>query len=138
MTHLHTRPGYVFLVSVLLIGAIASTTLFSLLLLGWAAEQNGFLQVQSQQAYEYAQTCAERAMRSLRLDPTYVGDTTFFFGTNSCTIHPIGGTGNQNRTLCVESLSGKIVRRMQIQIAQLFPVTLISSWQEVSTFSLCP
>jgi|CXWL01.1.fsa_nt_gi hypothetical protein len=138
MMHLRSRPGYIFLVTVLMIGAIASTTLLSLLLLGWAAEQNGYLQVQSQQAFEYAETCAERAIRSVRLDPTYVGDETFTFGASNCTIHLIGGTGNIDRSICVESLSGRVVRRMEIDIARLFPSVVVRSWQEVTAFSLCP
>ncbi len=138
MMQTRSRPGYVFLVTVLMIGAIASTTLLSLLLLGWAAEQNGYLQVQSQQAFEYADTCAERAIRSLRLDPTYAGDERFTFGTSSCYIHPIGGGGNLDRRVCVESSSGNVVRRMELLLSRLFPSVVVDSWQEVSAFTLCP
>lgn len=138
MMHTHSRPGYIFLVTVLMIGAIASTTLLSLLLLGWAAEQNGFLAVRSQQALEYMLTCSERSLRSLRLDPTYAGDERFTFANGSCYIHMIGGSGNVSRTLCVEGLSGSVTRRMELQIGRLFPAVAVNSWQEVSGFSQCP
>ncbi len=138
MMHTRSRPGYIFLVTVLMIGAIASTTLLSLLLLGWAAEQNGFLAVRSQQALEYMLTCSERSLRSLRLDPVYVGDERFTFENGSCYVHLIGGAGNLNRTICVEGLSGNITRRMELQIGRLFPLVTVNSWQEVSSFTQCP
>lgn len=139
MIHSRSRPGYIFLVTVLMIGVIASTTLVSLLLLGWAAEQNGALVEHSQQGLEYMQTCAERALRSLRLDPTYEGETRINFGTSdSCYIRVIGGSGNQDRTLCIEGVSGNTTRRMELNIKRLFPLVRVSSWQEVGAFSLCP
>lgn len=133
-----SHTGYVFLVSVLVIGAIAGTTTLSLLLLGWAAEQNGFLAVQSHQALENAHTCAERALLSLRKDPTYGGDETFTLARGSCTVEPIGGSGNEDRTLCVEGSDGDTDQRMELNIKHLFPSVSIASWQDVSDFSLCP
>ncbi len=90
MTRLTSRPGYIFLVTVLVIGAIASATATSLLLLGWAAEQNGLLLMQSAQAYEHANTCAERALRELRRDLAYTGNVTHTFEYGSCEIRVIG------------------------------------------------
>ena len=133
-----SRPGYIFLVTVLVIGVIATATASSLLLLGWAAEQNGLLMQQTNQAFEYAQTCAERAMRSLRSDLGYVGETTYAFSLGSCEIKTIGGAGNEKRTLCVAGYSGDSVRRMEASIDRLYPTVTIRSWQEVSAFSLCP
>lgn len=132
------RTGYIFLVSVLVIGAIAAATVVSLLLLGWAAEQNGFLEVKSHQALENAHTCAERTLRSLRLDPTYGGEETFTLTRGTCTVDPIGGSGNRNRTICVQGNQNNVVARMEIAVAQLFPSVTITSWQQVAAFSLCP
>lgn len=138
MTTSSSHSGYVFLVSVLVIGAIAATTLMSLLLLGWAAEQNGFLAVQSHQALENAHTCMERTLLSLRKDPTYGGDETFTLARGTCTVRPIGGSGNLNRTVCVEGDDGNTIQRMEVLIAQLFPSVTVASWQNISDFSLCP
>ena len=133
-----SHSGYIFLVSVLVIGAIATATTLSLLLLGWAAEQDGFLAIQSHQALENAHTCAERTLLSLRKDPTYGGDETFTLTNGSCTVREIGGSGNENRTVCVEGDDGLTVERMEIKIAHLFPFIVVGSWQNVSDFSLCP
>jgi hypothetical protein len=137
MKNIPARSGYVFLISVLVIGAIASATSVSLLLLGWAAEQSGLLLVHSAQAYEYAQTCAERTMHSLRRDLNYSGDETFAFDYGSCAVALIGGSGNEDRTVCVSGSSGDSTRRLQVQVARLYPSVMIESWQEVSAFTLC-
>ncbi|HVW66508.1 MAG TPA: hypothetical protein VHA78_02135 [Candidatus Peribacteraceae bacterium] len=138
MTIRSAHSGYIFLVSVLVIGAIAATTTLSLLLLGWAAEQNGLLAVQSHQALENAHTCAERALLALRKDPSYGGDETFQLARGSCTVKYIGGNGNENRTVCVEGANGLTVERMEMAIVHVFPSITFSSWQNVADFSLCP
>lgn len=138
MIRIRSRPGYIFLITVLVIGVIATATASSLLLLGWAAEQNGLLVQQSAQAYEFAQTCAERGLREMRRDLNYAGNTTFSFERGSCTIGRIGGAGNEKRMLCVEGYSGDSTRRMELSIDRLYPTVTIRSWEEVSSFSLCP
>lgn len=137
MMHMRSRDGYIFLITVLVIGVIASATAASLMLLGWAAEQNGLLLVQSGQALEYAQACAERSLRALRSDLSYAGNATVAFERGSCEIERIGGTGNENRYLCIAGYSGDTVHRIQIHVRSLFPTPVIRSWEEISAFTLC-
>lgn len=133
-----SRPGYVFLLTILVIGAVASATASSLMLLGWAAEQNGLLVQESIQAFEYAHTCAERALRELRRDLNYSGDKTFVFDRGTCDIERIGGSGNEKRMVCVSGSSGDSTRRMELSIDRLYPAVIMRSWNEVASFSLCP
>ncbi len=130
--------GYIFLVTILMVGVIATTTASSLMLLGWAAEQNGFLVSQSAQAYEYARTCAERALGKLRYDPNYAGEETFTFDRGYCEIRTVGGSGNEDRTVCVAGYSGEGVRRLQVQATQLYPAVMVDGWSEIVSFSYCP
>ena len=132
------RPGYVFLVSVLVIGAIASTTAVSLVLVGLAAGQTGFAVSQSAQALGNANTCLERTLRSLRLDLTYAGGETFTLTTGTCTVHDIGGAGNAHRAVCVEGQVRETVRRLQADLDEVFPAVKVDSWREVEEFTLCP
>lgn len=132
------RDGYVFLVTVLMIGVIATATAASLMLLAWAAEQNGFLVSQSAQAYEYARTCAERALGKLRFDPGYAGEQTFTFAEGRCEIRSVGGYGNENRTVCVAGYTGDGVRRLQVQVVQLYPTMVVNAWSEIDSFNFCP
>jgi len=131
------HPGYVFLITVLVTGMIASTSALSLLLLAWAAEQNGYLFWESAQAFEYAQTCAERSLLTLRSDLSYAGKETFTYEQGTCEILATEGAGNNNRVLCVEGTVGQAVRRIEITVSQVRPTTLISAWDEVSSFAKC-
>jgi hypothetical protein len=138
MTHTSSQPGYIFLVSVLVIGVIASVTAASLLLLGWAAEQNGLLIMQSARAFEYANTCAERVIHQLRIDHSYGGNVSQVFDYGSCDIEPVGGSGVMQRTVCVAGHSGNAIRRLEIDIDQLYPSVVVRTWRETSSFTLCP
>lgn len=138
MTLLRSRDGYAFLVTVLVIGVMATATATSLMLLGWAAEQNGYLIEQSGQAEEYAKTCLERTFRKLRLEPSYAGDETITFTKGSCVVHAVIGDGINDRRVCIEGKSGDTTRRFQASIYQLFPSIKMSSFAEVVAFTLCP
>lgn len=138
MRTFRSRPGYVFLLSVLAIGTIATAAVLSLLLLGGSAEKTAYSLQQSMQALEYAQACAERSIENLRLDAVYGGDETAAFEGGTCDIHPIGGYGNGPRVLCIEGRSGSALRRLEVRIERLFPQVIVSLWREVPSFTLCP
>jgi len=138
MMHHQSHNGYVFLVTVLVVGVIATVTATSLMLLGWAAEQNGQLVAQSTQAFEYAQACVERTLRDLRYDPAYAGSGTINFTYGTCSVSRIAGHGNDDRAICSTGISGQNTRRLEVQILQLYPSVVVQSWREVSSFSLCP
>ena len=136
--HCSSHQGYIFLLTVLVVGAISTVTAVSLMLLGWAAEQNGQLVAQSTQAFEYAQTCVERTLKNLRYDPAYAGSGTIIFSYGSCTVHNIAGQGNDTRVICSEGISGQNTRRLEVTISRLYPSVIVRSWREVPVFSLCP
>ncbi len=138
MMRLRVHNGYVFLITVLVVGVIATVTATSLMLLGWAAEQNGQLVAQSTQAFEYAQTCIERTLKNLLNDPAYAGSGTLTFDYGTCTVHNIGGQGNDARSICSEGISGNNTRRLEVQITRLYPSIQVRSWKEVSAFTACP
>ena len=131
------RGGYAFLVGVMAMGAIGAATTVSMLLLGLAAQQSGATIVDSAQSWEYAHTCVERALGELRNDPAYAGEQEFAFARGTCTIYSISGSGNENRAICAEGVSGDITRHLQVDVKSLFPSVVIRDWQEVSTFTLC-
>lgn len=139
MKHFPSHPGYALLISILVIGVMAAATASSLMLLGWAAEQNGFLVQQATQAEENARSCVERIIRAMRLDPKgEIGAQSLTLPNGSCTIRMIVGDGVNDRRVCVEGKNGDTVRRFQLQIAELFPKVRTSSFTEVTTFTLCP
>ncbi len=131
------RHGFILLITILIIGAIASAILSSLLLLGISSTQVSFSVQQSGEALAAAQGCAEYALLQLRQSPSYAGNEFKVLGTTQCEILAIGGIGNNNRSVCVEGTAGDTIRRLEIAISQILPQTQVYSWQEVSVFSLC-
>ena len=131
------RRGYIFLVSVLFVSAVAVSVLGSYLLLSIASMENGITFQGSTQALENAHTCAERGLMSLFLDSGYTGDESLTLTAGTCEILQPGGFGNENRTICVEGLFGAHTRRMEIVIETLLPSIQIYSWQEVATITSC-
>jgi hypothetical protein len=135
---LNRREGYVLLLSILFIGAIASAILTSVLMLGTNSGLVHFSVQQSARAVAAAEACAELGLESLRSNPSYGGDEIRTLETGvTCEILAIGGTGNTNRLICTEGKVGDATRRLEIVISALYPQIRIASWQEVSTFSLC-
>ncbi len=135
----HQKPGYIFLLSVLVIGAIASVAATSLVLLGLARQQSSLAATQSAQALEFARTCLERGIRSLRSDLSYDGGLAATFSEGSCLLRHFGGFGNADRTLCAEGRSGNAVRRLEAVLQRVLPTTSVDSWVEVSDFTgACP
>ncbi len=131
------RHGFILLISILAIGVISSVIVSTLLLLGASAGAFSLSIQQSSQAMAFAQGCGEWALQQLRNNPEYGGDQFLPMDAGTCEVLPVGGIGNNNRQLCIEGRMGDTYRRMEIVIQEILPKTKISSWQEVSIFTLC-
>ncbi|PIQ76423.1 hypothetical protein COU78_06230 [Candidatus Peregrinibacteria bacterium CG10_big_fil_rev_8_21_14_0_10_49_24] len=131
------KPGYIFLLSVLVVGAVAVAITTSVLLLSTSAARTGLSLEQSGEALAYAQACADHALLLLRADNTYAGREQMAVGSGTCEILSVGGIGNENRTLCTEGVRGDTARRIEILIERILPSVTISTWQEVSSFVSC-
>ncbi|MDD5623443.1 MAG: hypothetical protein PHI23_01895 [Candidatus Peribacteraceae bacterium] len=123
--------------SVLAIGAIAMASIGTLLVVSLGVQRSGYTIQQSSQALVYAQSCAERALLTLREDSAYAGMEDITFSGGSCSILRVGGSGNENRSLCTEGAVGNTTRRLEIILKRLLPSTQVYSWQEVDVFSAC-
>lgn len=132
-----TRSGYILLITILVIGAVASAILSSLMILGISANQVSFAVLQANQSLANAQACAEYGLMKLRESPSYAGNEFITVGGDQCELLSVGGIGNNNRVLCAEGKIGDSVRRLEVVINQVLPQTKIYSWQEVAVFSLC-
>ncbi|MFA6039624.1 MAG: hypothetical protein WCV62_03125 [Candidatus Peribacteraceae bacterium] len=133
-----SRPGFVFLLSVLAVGVIAAATAASLLLLGGAAEHTAYSVEQSMQALEFARSCVERGILEARNDMAYGGQEYYSWPRGSCLILPIGFNANAENVFCAEGRSGLALRRLEVEVTQLFPQVKVRSWNEVKTFTNCP
>lgn len=133
-----SRDGYTFLLSVLFAGAIATVVMGSIMLLSWRSMRNGEVMHQSNAALAEAMLCAEHALLSLHNNSYYSGDETLDHGDDGeCYILPVGGSGNENRTVCTEGMYRDSVRRTEVIIQRLLPSVRIFSWNEVENFTTC-
>ncbi len=137
MRPLRSRDGYVFLVSVLSVGAMVTLIVSVLLLISTTLARSAITLEQSSRALGYVHACMERALLAVRADQSYAGEQTVTFDDGSCRILALGGVGAIDRTVCAEGRSGEAVRRMEADIAMLFPAAQVRSWGEVPAFSLC-
>lgn len=137
MTARTSRPGFILLITILIIGALAAAILSSLLLLGISSNQVSLSIQQSEEALALADACAEYALLKLRESPSYAGNEFVDVGTERCEVLPIGGIGNNNRSVCTEGVSGESIRRLEIAVSQILPQTTLYSWQEVAIYTLC-
>lgn len=137
MKYTSQHRGYIFLLSVLVVGTISLAVTASVLLLSTSAARTGLSLKHSSEALALAQACAEHALLRLRGDSSYSGNELLDLGNGTCEILAVGGTGNENRTICTEGIRGDTARRMEILVLRLFPSVTITSWQEVSLFTSC-
>ena len=128
----HSRPGYVFLISVLAVGAVVTLIVSVLLLLATTVTRSTISLEQPARAFAYANTCAERTLRALRTDTEYAGGLSMSFSLGTCSATEISGVGNADRSFCATATSGTVTRIFQIELNQLLPRILIRSWREVA------
>jgi hypothetical protein len=124
------QQGFVTLISVLVLGAVGVAVVTSLLLLGVGNSRSSFTAEQSLQARGFADACAETALQQIRANSAFIGTNTLAFGSNSCT-YTVTNNGGTTRAIVSNGTVGTIVRRVNISVATVLPVT-ISLWQEVA------
>lgn len=150
MKHTPARNGYTLLLTVLVVGVMASATSVALVLLGLSVERSAYSMQLSAQAFQGAWTCMENAVASLQADLEYEGNVTRSFvyaydnkGTiqydlAECTIYPIGGEGNEDRTICAEATFGNFTkRRLEAHLERVIPGAVVDSWKEVAAIQSC-
>ena len=127
------RRGYIALLSVIVIGAIGTAVMLSVLLFGLSTSRTDFAVQQSGSAKVIASSCGEEALQ--RILETGItsgsGNLTIASGTCSYTITSISGS---NITVKAVGTLGTIISKVKIVIATTTPSIILSSWQEVGDF----
>lgn len=126
-------PGYITLISVLVVGAVAVSITFSLILLGIGNTKTALSLDQSKQAWGLADACGEEALQQIRDSTPFTGTGNLTLGQGSC-IYTVTNQGGQNRTINSTGTIGTIVRKVKIVLDKITPSLNITSWQEVADF----
>lgn len=125
----YREDGYVALLSVLIVGAVAVAVGTMLLMIGLDSQRAALVTQRSLQARGLASTCAEDALQQIHDDTSYTGNNTLNLGQGSCT-YTVTNTGGANRTIAASGTVGTVVRRASLSITIGSTIT-ITSWQEV-------
>ena len=128
------RKGYVLLLSVLIVGVVATSVVYIATLIGIDANMSSLVLEESALVSSYTDACAEEALRQIYNDETFAGPGSLFFGACNYTIVDGGG---ENRTINVTGNVNDvydITKKVKIQIDQINPNINIISWQEVAAF----
>lgn len=124
------KPGFITLVSVLVVSAAGLAIALSLLLLGLGSSRTSFSLKQSAQARGLANSCAEETLRKIKNSLLFFGTATLTLPSGSC-IYTVTNTGGQARTINATSTVGTIIRHVGISVSQITPFIIVSSWQEL-------
>lgn len=128
------QKGYVILISVLVVSIVGLAIAASVITLGIGSSQTALSSQQSFQARALADACAEHALNELRQSTGYSGSETLSFGSGSCDILAISGSGNTNRTIQASGTVDTLVRKVVVTVAEVQPQLIVSQWQEVADF----
>lgn len=121
--------GFVALVTVLIISAIALLIGLSISLLSIGEVKMSLQKSQSSQAYYLANLCAEEALMKLKNDIDYSGEVLNDIENGSCIILVEG-----NWIVKVSANFSNQTKKIKIIIGQINPQMIISSWQGVADF----
>lgn len=126
-----------FLLGVLLVGALALMATLALLMLSWNDELNGVRFASNSQSQELARSCMDVAILKLRKTPGYIGNEEITFPTGTCQILTIQGAGASSRTICTKGISGTTSKMLLSVFTQLYAQTKISTYREPTSLKEC-
>ncbi|MBP9864404.1 hypothetical protein KBC54_03075 [Patescibacteria group bacterium] len=125
------EPGYIALMSVLIVGAVSTAIASTLIILGVGFSRSSFVFQQSAQAMALAQACAEEGLQQIRDNTAYTGTGTLTLGAGSCS-YTVANTGGTTRTVVTSGTVGTVVRKVSVAISGYSPRIVVTSWQEVA------
>ena len=125
------RSGYVALLTVLIVGAIATATALILLVTSADSQRSALVQQQSKQARVVAVACGEEALQTIHDDTAYTGTNNLSIGQGSCS-YTVTSTGASTRRIDVTATVGTISRKIQINATIGASNISITSWQDIS------
>lgn len=127
-----TRKGYVALVSMLVISAVGTSIMISVLLRSASSTRSIISFEQSQRAKALADACAESALEEIWRADDYAGNGNLSFADGNCTY----SVNSVAVPKTIESIGtvGNVVRRISVTVDSLHPYVSANPWQEVPDF----
>lgn len=128
----HVRQGYVALISVILIGALGTAIMLSVILSGVSAGKTDFSLQQSGGARVLASSCAEEALQQISETGTTSTSGNLTIGSGTC-MYLVEVQSNQI-TVNATGFLGTVTNKIKVVLSTTTPNLILSSWQEVADF----
>lgn len=126
-----TQGGYVALMAVLIIGAVATAIGLTLLSTGTDSVRLGLTEQQSKQARALALACAEEAMQQIHDNVAFTAtNTSVSLGQGSCT-YSVGVSGTTLRTVSATGTVGAVIRKIQASVTVGASTITAPNWKDV-------
>lgn len=130
MIELQKQSGYVALLTVLIMGAVATSVGVMLLTTGIDSQRAALIEMQSRQARAAAVACAEEALQIMHDATSYTGTNNLALSSSSC-VYTVTNTGGDSRTIIASGTAGNVVKKVQVYATIGASSIGIISWQEV-------
>lgn len=126
-----SEKGYVALLSVLVLGAVATAAAIAMLVAGADSQREALVSQRSSQARGLVDACVEEALQQIHDNTAFTGTNNLALGQGSCT-YTVTNTGAATRTISANSTVGSVVRKVTVYVTIGASTISITSWQEVS------
>lgn len=125
------ESGYVALLTVMIVGAAATSIALVLLVSGADSQRSTLIEQQSKQARSLAIACAEEALQQVHDNIAYTGVVTLPLGQGSCT-YTVTVTAPTTRSIAATGTVGNVIKKIQAYGTIATSSISITSWQEVN------
>lgn len=128
--YINDSNGFIALISILIVGAVGTSIVVSLVFLGIGSSKTALVVEMSNRALVFAENCAEEALLVIRDNNSFVGNESISFTGGSCSYN-IENIGGEQRNIVVEGLAESVTRKVEIVVQEIKPKIIIISWEEI-------
>ncbi len=125
--------GYVALFSVIVLGAIGTAIMVSVIASGVSSSQTDFSLQQSGMARMMASSCAEEALQVVLETGTTSKTANLSIASGTCS-YIISPQAGQSLEIRATGGIGTVISKIKILVATTTPALILSSWEEVADF----
>lgn len=124
------KSAFAALFSVLILMIISGFVITSILVSSATGIQNNSVYRDGIEARALADSCANVAIDNLKDDNTYPGSESITIASKQCQILVISGSGNNNRVVRGQATVNGVTKKIEVNISELVPNTIINYWEE--------
>ncbi len=122
------KPGYVALISAVIISVILMAIVFTLSFTGYFGRFNVLESEFKERGAGLAEACADRALLKLANNPSYTGNETLSIEGNLCTIQPIQSSP-PNKIIKTQAVFHDSYTNLRVTVDAA--TLVIASWEEL-------